>query len=160
MWCSCISHYFSKNDLCLPFPQRFQKKFPHESKLCKFLVLHLSCDCVTFNFMTDDFMSRLTPCPWIKVSSANITNQIYFEMLRKKNIFQNVEKEQSISKCWERSVKRKPNLNFSRVKKIVFWSTLGYSRKNPNREGGGGRVWGHRISRGTEERSCGNSGVN
>ena len=36
-------------------------------------------------------MSRLTSCPWIKVSSANITNQIYFEMLRKKNLFQNVE---------------------------------------------------------------------
>ena len=66
-------------------------------------------------------MSRLTPCPWIKVSSANITNQICFEMLRKKNLFQNVEKEQSISKCWERSVKRKPNLNFSRVIKNSYF---------------------------------------
>ena len=84
-------------------------------------------------------MARLTPCPWIKVSSANITNQIYFKLLRRKNLFQNVEKEKSISKCWERSVKRKPSLSLSRVKKFVFWSTLGYSRKNPNREGGGER---------------------
>ena len=66
-------------------------------------------------------MSRLTPCPWIKLSSTNITNQIFFEMLRKKNLFQNVEKEQSISKCWERSVKRKPNLNFSRVIKNSYF---------------------------------------
>ena len=36
---------------------------------------------------------------------------------------------------------------------VVFFK-LGYSRKNPNRE-----VWGHGISRGIEERACGNSRV-
>ena len=103
-------------------------------------------------------MARLTPCPWIKVSSANITNQIYFKLLRRKNLFQNVEKEKSISKCWERSVKRKTSLSLSRVKKFVFWSTLGDSRKNPNREGGGERgVRTSNFHRGIEERSCGNS---
>ena len=47
--------------------------------------------------------------------------KIYFIMLRKKNLFQNVEKEQSISECWERSVKGKPNLNFSRKIKNSYF---------------------------------------
>ena len=45
----------------------------------------------------DDFTSPLTPCPWIKNFRAKTTK--------------------SIPKCWERSVKRKSNLNFIKVKK-------------------------------------------
>ena len=67
-------------------------------------------------------------------------------MSRKKNLFQNVEKEKSISKCWERSVKRKPNLNFSRVIKNSYFDQHWTIPEKIQTEGGGGRVWGHRIS--------------
>ena len=62
--------------------------------------------CKTFNFTTQ-ITSRhlLHPCPWIKNLSAKTIK--------------------SIPKHWERSVKRKSNLNFIRViKNSSFWSTF------------------------------------
>ena len=50
---------------------------------------------------TNDFKSLFMPCRWVKNLSANTTNYIL--------------------KCWERSAKRKSNLNFIRViKKSSF----------------------------------------
>ena len=46
------------------------------------------------------------PCLWIKYLSAKITKYIL--------------------KCWQRSVKRKSDINFRVIKKIIFWSTFSY----------------------------------
>ena len=76
-------------------------------KFWRFLVLCLGCECMTFDFMTQVTSITPYPCWWIK--SLNSKTAKY------------------IPKCWERSVKRKPKLNFISHKKVIFWSKFSIS---------------------------------
>ena len=59
---------------------------------------------------------------WLYVTSYTMPMNKGFEYkYNQPNLFRNVEKEKSISKCWDRSAKRKPNLNFSRVIKNSYF---------------------------------------
>ena len=71
--------------------------------LDNFRGLYLSCGCIVWLLVSQHKWLYITsyPCPWMKNLSANTTKYIL--------------------KCWERSVKRKPNLSFIRVIKNSFF---------------------------------------
>ena len=74
-------------------------------KLWNFLDLYLDYGCMNFHLTTQLALSHLSPMPTNKKLEC-------------------IKTTKCIPKCLGRSVKRKTNLNFNRVKKISFWSTF------------------------------------